>query len=415
MALTPALSASATPTTPRLATHTVMRERQPLAHASTRAHASIIGGQQAEAGTFPWLAYIEDRRGRTVGQCSGTVVAPNLVLTAGHCAEDVRTEVERDPSGYVVRTGNVDWTSPETRVSGVSEVIVYPGYHDRRSADGDAALLVLSTPTTAPVIPLDTVPSAGLRARIAGWGVTSPGQRESPNTLRWAETTVQSSEWCERYLSDFDAQAQLCAYDSRTYSTAICGGDSGGPLIWESTPGAPVEIGVEDEGVVSCSPSYATVFVAANLIEWWVLEASTALGPLTQPQPQPAAVTDSPGVYTTVASLTHKVVARVTGDGGHLVNLTAEASLRCQHGYSTTYGVSFYSGESAAINDHVARASGPIAGSRYLRRGHFGIYIHFDSAGIIEGRLSLRVRARNRRVGLCYAPSVKFLAYRAHG
>ena len=56
-----------------------------------RAHAPIVDGRPAEPGRLPWLAYIEDRRGAGTGQCTGTVVAPNLVLTAGHCAEDVHT------------------------------------------------------------------------------------------------------------------------------------------------------------------------------------------------------------------------------------------------------------------------------------------------------------------------------------
>ena len=48
------------------------------------AHAAVIGGQPAAPGTFPWMAYVLDLRGSNIGQCSGTVVAPNLVLTAGH-------------------------------------------------------------------------------------------------------------------------------------------------------------------------------------------------------------------------------------------------------------------------------------------------------------------------------------------
>jgi hypothetical protein len=88
------------------------------------AHASIIGGSSAEGGTFPWLAYIEDRRGDEVGVCTGTVVAPNLILTAGHCGENTTTEVENPATGYHVATGSLDPFSLEAHVSAVSEVIV---------------------------------------------------------------------------------------------------------------------------------------------------------------------------------------------------------------------------------------------------------------------------------------------------
>lgn len=63
------------------------------------AHVAVIGGQPADPGTFPWTAYILDLRGHEVGQCSGTVVAPNLVLTAGHCAQNMQTGVVNEASG----------------------------------------------------------------------------------------------------------------------------------------------------------------------------------------------------------------------------------------------------------------------------------------------------------------------------
>jgi V8-like Glu-specific endopeptidase len=129
------------------------------------AHIAVVGGQTAKPGTFPWMAYVVDVRGDDVGQCSGTVVAPNLVLTAGHCAEDLQTGVPNEASGYQVVTGNVDWGAPKTekQVSGVTRVIICPCF-DRRTDVGDVALLQLSTPTTAPVVTLASSPGGGKQA-----------------------------------------------------------------------------------------------------------------------------------------------------------------------------------------------------------------------------------------------------------
>jgi V8-like Glu-specific endopeptidase len=66
------------------------------------------------------MAYVLDVRGSKVGQCSGTVVAPNLILTAGHCAEGMKTGVVKDASGYRVTTGNVDWAAPDDEQRSVS-------------------------------------------------------------------------------------------------------------------------------------------------------------------------------------------------------------------------------------------------------------------------------------------------------
>ena len=376
-----------------------------------RAHASIVGGKPAAQGMFPWLAYVADKRGQIIDQCTGTVVAPNLVLTAGHCAEDMETEVERDPTGYIVVTGNVDWTSPEAQVSLVSEVIVYPGFHGGTSGVGDAALLVLSTPTTAPAISLGTA-EPGTPARIAGWGSTYAGQPESPNTLQWAEATVQSFGWCKQHKEPFSAAAELCALDENLGSGA-CQGDSGGPLIAES-PSGPVELGVYDRGVTDCSPSYAGSYAAAALIAPWVREAIRALAPLVQPPGSPLA--ESPGRYVTVRSRVHRVALRVSGAGRQLVLIEIKATINCQHGGTFEPEYAWLSSrERVAIHNHAARVTLGTRATRYFWAGRFGVYLRFNSAGYAEGVVSVSMRAKDRRIGLCSARAIRFIAHPASG
>ncbi|HWX86895.1 MAG TPA: trypsin-like serine protease, partial [Solirubrobacteraceae bacterium] len=156
-------------------------------HTVAYAHESIIGGTQAHAGSFPSLAYVIDIQGQFAYQCTGTVVAPSLVLTAGHCVANMRTGASHTPSGFRIVTGAVDPLTPGAIVSTVLGVIVYPGFA-RKVDKGDAALLVLSHPVTAPAIALAT-PSdidrlkAGTPAVMAGWGLTSFAQRLPTETL----------------------------------------------------------------------------------------------------------------------------------------------------------------------------------------------------------------------------------------
>src|ERR1700733_11353277 len=63
-------------------------EFQPARFASMIAHSAIVGGSLAEGSFFASLAFVRDVRGNEVGECAGTVVARDAVLTAGHCAED---------------------------------------------------------------------------------------------------------------------------------------------------------------------------------------------------------------------------------------------------------------------------------------------------------------------------------------
>ncbi|MGA2165278.1 MAG: serine protease [Solirubrobacteraceae bacterium] len=295
--------------------------RHPVKHGSHRhssrkvamARAAVIGGSPAEMGTFPWLARIVDNRPEGTELCTGTIVAPSLILTAGHCAENMETGVVNESSGYSVVTGNVEWTSPERQMSAVSKVVVYPGFI--RSVDeGDAALLVLSTPTTAPAISLAAWPSdsnilqAGTGAVIAGWGET---EETFPERLQWAETVVQAPEWCEGEVKMFYEGSELCAVDPPSYSTGACSGDSGGPLIAETSSGAPVEIGVTIRASADCSTSHPTVFTRADLLASWVHEWAEAVKPppppasptpTPAPAPTPAPVTSAPSVPATHTS-----------------------------------------------------------------------------------------------------------------
>jgi len=60
--------------------------------AAPTAQASIVGGTPATIADFPSLAYVQAEEGPKKGfACTGTVIAPRVILTAGHCVEDVET------------------------------------------------------------------------------------------------------------------------------------------------------------------------------------------------------------------------------------------------------------------------------------------------------------------------------------
>jgi secreted trypsin-like serine protease len=271
------------------------------------AHAAIVGGESAQPGTFPWMAYVLDFKGNTVGQCSGTVVAPNLVLTAGHCAEDVASGVVNEASGYQVVTGNVDWAAPpaERQVSGVSRVIVC-GCFDRHTTIGDVALLQLSTPTTAPAITLAANPPAGTAALLAGWGETYSGQSVPVEQLQWANTVVQSPQYCEREASPSSPESQACASDPPARKTGACYGDSGGPLLMAqpSAPGGMVQIGVASHVYGNCATTDPSVFTRADAVSTWVSGWARALAG------NPPASTSLPAGLVAAPSLAGVVSAR---------------------------------------------------------------------------------------------------------
>lgn len=260
------------------------------------ANASVLGGEPATQGTFPWMAFVLDIRGEGARACSGTVVAPNLVLTAGHCAVDMNTGVTKEAADYSVVTGVVDWANPEREVSDVSRVLVYPhmriyGYYDE--GWGDAALLMLSTPTTAPAVPLATSTDAklsrgGTHALVAGWGSTKFQQKQPTEQLMWGKTVVQSPRWCKQHASPFNAEKQICTIDAPSLRSGTCFGDSGGPLLATGPSGQGlIEIGITSEGVLPhCSTRGPRILTRAGLISPWVNRWIAALDPSPSAAPQ---------------------------------------------------------------------------------------------------------------------------------
>jgi secreted trypsin-like serine protease len=247
---------------------------------SAGAHIAVVGGQTAGPGTFPWMAYVFDVRGNRAGQCSGTVVAPNLVLTAAHCAENKQTGVLNEASGYQVVTGNVDRGAPATerQVSGVARVIVCSCF-DRRTDVGDVALLELSAPTSAPVVTFAPSPRDGTEALLAGWGLTYYNQESPSERLQWAATVVQHAERCEHEAPPFVPASQICVMDTPSRQTGACEGDSGGPLLLPepSAVGGMVQIGVADHVYGECSTTSPSVFTRVDVISAWVRGWAKAL------------------------------------------------------------------------------------------------------------------------------------------
>jgi secreted trypsin-like serine protease len=312
----------------------------PAAAAAATQAPLIIGGSGAASG-WGFMAFVQNNEHDFL--CSGTVVAPELVLTAGHCAADEITAAPYAPSGYTVYTGNVEW--PLGTQSAVSQVIVYPGFtpvttgNGSNLVDGDAALLELSTPTAAPPIALASDPTnlslldGGTAALIAGWGLTDPYADAGPSDLQYGDTVVQSPTYCAQQASTtgnlFDETDQVCAIDAPSGTEGICNGDSGGPLI-TAEPGSttPVEIGLTSYSINSCDTALPQYFTRADAISSWVNQWITALAP--------------PTATTTAATSVSETTAELTGSattGGATTTVDFQWGTTIAYGNTTTPNV----------------------------------------------------------------------------
>jgi hypothetical protein len=238
---------------------------------------SIVKGTTAPITSFPWLAHIAYRGPVERFDCSGTVVAPRLVLTAGHC---VLTQAGRvlEAANFRVVTGLSDLklVTP-SNVSAVSQVLLFPGSNPARVLN-DAALLVLAAPVTAPAIPLagsadGELLTSGTPIVIAGWGLTNGGSTRSPTVLRSAMTVIQDQDYCRRKSRQvtpfFDPASQFCAIAAPKFEVGSCHGDSGGPGIAQRPDGTLVQVGIISLGA-NCKTTIPELQTRVDGVSPWV-------------------------------------------------------------------------------------------------------------------------------------------------
>jgi hypothetical protein len=324
-------------------------------------------------------------------------------------------------------------------------VIVYP-YYNPTTQDGDAALLVLSTPTSAPAMPLlspnqSALLAAGTPATIMGWGETAYGQPAGPTTLQWGPTAVQDPTYCAQQVTYFDPVSELCALDTPTLAASACFGDSGGPLVvTDPATGWPVEAGITSRGDQSCSLSAPNYFTRVDAITSWVsseiaaagappagtVSATTTTPPPATSSPAPPATTsaattssapppvappNSPGVYAGGGSRHLRLSLQVAPDGTHIVAAHLQLQLGCRHGhtYLLAGNWSWPQGPALIQSNHTFTQVLATAARSTMRVGHLNLTLRF-SASTVVGTVTASVHARRQTVGLCQAHAVSFSA-----
>src|SRR5579862_7244048 len=165
-----------------------------------------------------------------VATCSGVLVAPDLVVTAGHCCGDPGSTL--DPPPDHVRVGAVtlsDATDGETIA--IAQVIAHPNI----VTDLDVGVLVLAQPAAEAPRALATGWAAaeardGAPAVIAGWGETSATATTGSDVLQEAVATIVEGSCTSTALGCRAGLMPGGELRAGGGGTDTCGGDSGGPL-----------------------------------------------------------------------------------------------------------------------------------------------------------------------------------------
>ncbi|HET9626627.1 MAG TPA: trypsin-like serine protease [Kofleriaceae bacterium] len=226
-----------------------------LALAQPPGKVEVIGGTNAPAGVWPdavGVLYRDNPQEPALDEalCSGTLIAPTVVLTAGHCFEG-----NLIPDNVLIGASTLKAPSDGETIA-VRAGFVYPD----AGASEDITVLVLAQPSTKPPRAIATGWAAadiqnGAKVELVGFGAIDANASNFVDELQQAETTITDFD-CSKSSGCHSAARPAGELGAGGMGVDTCPGDSGGPLYLRTRYGtylAGVTSRSYDDAKVMCS------------------------------------------------------------------------------------------------------------------------------------------------------------------
>ncbi|XP_023579326.1 putative serine protease 47 [Octodon degus] len=243
----------------------------------TKAVGKVYGGQDTEAGQWPWQASLLYRGSHL---CGAVLIDSHWLVSTAHCFRNKSKALE----DYQVLLGNTQLyqQTQHTQKISVSRIITHPDFEKFHPFGSDIAMLQLYLPVkfSSYVIPAclphpDMQLLSPTSCWITGWGMlTEDSELSPPFPLQEAEVGLIENELCsllyeQRTGKDHLVQEEMLCIGNFSEGKSICSGDSGGPLVCYY-PGAWVLVGLASWSLDCRHPVYPSVFTRVTHFTDWI-------------------------------------------------------------------------------------------------------------------------------------------------
>ncbi len=224
---------------------------------------TVIGGTAVPAGKWPDAVAVLGQ-----GSCTGTLIAPDVVLTAGHCADMVPTQVIAN---------SLDYNGQGGITATVKSTTAYPSWE----TSYDVSVIVLNAPITGVTprkIGTACTFSEGFgdskMVHLVGFGLTDTAGQGNNTKLNEAMAPVTDAD-CSGPGGCTAGVAPGGEFIAGGGGKDSCFGDSGGP-VYLDTPRGPVVVGAVSRGLDGAATPCGGggIYVRTDKIVQW-LETTT--------------------------------------------------------------------------------------------------------------------------------------------
>ncbi|GMH42282.1 hypothetical protein BSKO_10201 [Bryopsis sp. KO-2023] len=264
--------------------------------------AAIIGGVPGvdinKLSDFPQVASLRIRKEASAhrgGQhfCGGTLIAANVILTAGHCLQSAELI---NPDVHLSRVDREGDDFGRFREFAVKETRIHPDYEEQGGwKNNDVALLVLDgfASVTPAVLHKGNCVEDGICKRVVtvGWGLTvADNRRSQADVIQKVEVPTVRRSLCNEAMGGRVTDAMICAGEE---GKDACQNDSGGPLFFNGEI-----VGVVSWGAGCGELGKPGIYASVPALHSWIQQELLSIAGEEKPPPvevPPSPTPPSPG------------------------------------------------------------------------------------------------------------------------